>query len=86
MVVRHRRRNQNACKHSAAGTDTAERLIWGQVFGTDLSRRVPMTCLLSKESLVAVACHEDLLRAREGVKAPQTAPRFGHVPSSGVRG
>ena len=46
MVVRHSGRNQNACKHAAAGTATAERSIWGQVLGTDLSRRVPMTCLL----------------------------------------
>jgi hypothetical protein len=54
MVVRHGRRNQNACKHTAAGTATAERSIWGQVLGTDLSRHVPMTCLLiRKESLVA---------------------------------
>jgi hypothetical protein len=46
MVVQHSGRNQNACKHSAAGTATAERSIWGQVLGTDLSRHVPMTCLL----------------------------------------
>ena len=46
MVVGHSGRNQNACKHTAAGTATAERSIWGQVLGTDLSRRVLMTCLL----------------------------------------
>jgi hypothetical protein len=46
MVVRHSGRNQNACKHTAAGMATAERSIWGQVLGTDFSRRVPMTCLL----------------------------------------
>ena len=73
MVVRHSRRNQNACKHRDAGTATAERSIWGQVLGTDLSRRIPMTCRLNKESLVAATGHEDLLRAREGVEvnAPQ---------------
>jgi hypothetical protein len=67
MVVQHSGRNQNACKHSAAGTATAERSIWGQVLGTDLSRPVPMTCLLIRR-LVAATGHEDLLRAREGVE------------------
>jgi hypothetical protein len=45
MVVRHSGRNQNSCKHRAPGTAAAEHSIRGQVLGTDLSRRVPMTCL-----------------------------------------
>jgi hypothetical protein len=63
MVVRRSGRDQNACKHPAAGTGTVERSIWGQVSGTDLSKRVPDDVPSNKESLVAGTGHEDLLRA-----------------------
>jgi hypothetical protein len=60
-------RNQNACKHTGAGTATAERSIWGQVLGTDFIEAGPDDMPANKESLVAATGHEDLLRAREGV-------------------
>jgi hypothetical protein len=67
MVVRHSGRNQNACKHTAAGTATAERSIWGQVLGTDFIEARPDDVPVNKESLVAATGHEDLLRATEEV-------------------
>jgi hypothetical protein len=39
-------KNQNACKHTGAGTELLSARSGDRFWGQTLSRRVPMTCLL----------------------------------------
>jgi hypothetical protein len=82
MIVRHSGRNQNVCGHSAAGTATAERSIWGQVLGRDLSRRVLMTCRATRRAFPSTA--EDYESGTRAVLAasranPDSMPPKSHV-------